>query len=195
MVFVVVDRLTKYTHFMAFSHPYTIAKVANVYLQSVFKLHGMPSTIVSDRDPIFTSHFWRELTRLQGVSLTISSSYHPQTDGQTEVVNKSLEHYLRAFAVDKPTTWVEWLPLAEFWFNTNFHVAAKMTPFEALYGYPPPRVLDYVASTTRVGAVDSLLKGRKQLLSLLKQNLCVAQERMRWFANKKRVERSFPVGE
>ena len=68
VVLVVVDRLTKYTHFMALSHPYTAAKVANVYLQSLFKLHGMPSTIVSDRDPIFTSHFWRELMRLQGVA-------------------------------------------------------------------------------------------------------------------------------
>ena len=70
-----------------------------------------------------------------------------------------------------------------------------MTPFKALYGYPPPRVLDYVAGTTRVGAVDLLLKGRQQLLSLLKQNLCVAQERMRWFVDKKRVERSFVVGD
>ena len=101
VVLVVVDRLTKYTHFMALSHPYTAAKVANVYLQSVFKLHGMPSTIVSDRDPIFTSHFWRELMRLQGVALTMSSSYHPQTNGQTKVVNKS---YINAFAADKPTT-------------------------------------------------------------------------------------------
>ena len=111
------------------------------------------------------------------------------------MVNKSLEHYRRAFATDKPTTWVEWLPLVEFWFNTNFHVAAKMTPFEALYGYPPSRVLDYVTGITRVGAVDSLLKGRQQLLSLLKQNLCAAQERMRWFTDKKRVERSLTVGE
>ena len=70
-----------------------------------------------------------------------------------------------------------------------------MTPFKALYGYPPPRVLDYVAGTTRVGAVDLLLKGKQQLLSLLKQNLCVAQERMRWFADKKRVERSFVEGD
>ena len=69
-----------------------------------------------------------------------------------------------------------------------------MTPFKALYGYPP-RVLDYVAGTTRVGAVDLLLKGKQQLLSLLKQNLCVAQERMRWFVEKKRVKRSFEVGD
>ena len=68
----------------------------------VFKLHGMPSSIVSDRDPVFTSKFWSELLRLQGVTLAMSSTYHPQSDGQTEVVNKSLEHYLRAFAVNKP---------------------------------------------------------------------------------------------
>ena len=63
-----------------------------------------------------------------------------------------MEHYLRAFIANKPSTWVEWLPLAEFWFNTNFHTSIKMTPFEVLYGYPPLRVLDYVVGTTRVNA-------------------------------------------
>ena len=111
VVFMVVP---KYVHFMPLSHPYTAAKVPNLYLQFVFKLHGMPPTIVSDRDLIFTSNFWKELMRLQGVTLVMSSSYHPQSNRQTEVVNKSLEHYLRAFAADKPNTWVEWLPLAKF---------------------------------------------------------------------------------
>ena len=97
-------------------------------MQYVFKLHGMPATIMSDRDTVFTSHFWQELMRLQGVQLAISTAYHPQTDGQTKVVNKSLEHYLRAFAIDRPQSWVEWLSLVEFWFNTNFHVSLKMTP-------------------------------------------------------------------
>ena len=81
VVFVVVDRLTKYTHFMALSHPYTATMVVNLYLHFVFKLHGMPSTIVSDKDPVFTSFFWKELMRLQGVSLTMPSSYYPQTNG------------------------------------------------------------------------------------------------------------------
>ena len=78
--------------------------------------------------------------KLQGVSLAISSAYHPQSDGQIEVVNKSLKHYPKAFATDRPSTWVEWLSLAKFWFNTNFHTLIKMTPFEALYGYSPPRI-------------------------------------------------------
>ena len=106
VVLVVVDRLTKFVHFVPLSHPYTVAKVAHLYLH-LFKLHGMPTSIVSDRDPVFTSHFWQELKRLQGVQLAMSSAYHPQSDGQTEVVNKSLEHYLRAFATNRPHSWVD----------------------------------------------------------------------------------------
>ncbi len=87
----VVDRLTKYVHFIALAHPYIAAKVASLFLQHVFKLHGMPPSIVSDRDTAFTLLFWEELFRKPGVDLAMSSSYHPQTDGQTKVVNKSLE--------------------------------------------------------------------------------------------------------
>ena len=114
VVFVVVDRFTKYVHFIQLTHPYTIVKVAHLFIQFVFKLHGMPSTIFSDRDPVFTSKFWSELMKLQGISLAMSSSYHPQTDGQIKVMNKSLEHYLRALAVDRPHSRVDWLPLAKF---------------------------------------------------------------------------------
>ena len=110
------------------------------------------------------------------------------------MVNKSLEHYLRAFAADRPHSWVDW-PLAEFWFNTNFHTSIKLIPFEALYGYSHPKVVEYVLGVTRVAAIDSYLQDRQQLFSLLKHNLNVAQERMTWFANKKRVDRSFEVGD
>ena len=99
--------------------------------------------------------------KLQGVDLALSSAYHSQTHGQTEVVNRSLEQYLRAFAATKPTAWVDWLPLAKFWFNTNFHSSTKVTPFEALYGYPPPRLLDYIPGTTSVEAVDDHLQKRQ----------------------------------
>jgi hypothetical protein len=105
MVLVVVDKLSKYSHFTALSHPYTTAKVAQLFIQNIFKLQRMPQSIVSDRDPTFTSLFWRELFRLQGTSLKLSTSYHPQTDGQTEVVIKSLENYLRCFTQDKPREW------------------------------------------------------------------------------------------
>ena len=84
---VVVDKFSKYAHFMPLSHPYTAASVAQAYLDGIYRLHGMPIEIVSDRDPVFTSHFWKELARLTGVQLDMSSGQHPQSDGQTERVN------------------------------------------------------------------------------------------------------------
>ena len=102
VVMVVVDRLTKYVHFIPLSHPNTAVKVATLFLNHIFKLHGLPISIVSDRDPMFTSRFWEELFRLQGVDLVMSSAYHPQFDGQTKVVNRILKQYLRAFTGDKP---------------------------------------------------------------------------------------------
>ena len=195
VIMVVVDRLTKYVHFIALSHPYSAAKVAHLFAQHVFKLHGMPTSLVYDRDPIFTAKFWAELMQLQGVQLAMSTAYHPQTDGQTKVVNKSLEHYLRSFSADRPSEWYDWLYLAEFWFNTNYHTATKLTPFEALYGTAPPRLLDYIPSTTQVAAVDTLLHSRQQILSLLKQNLVAAQARMKQHSDLHRTEREFQIGD
>jgi hypothetical protein len=123
VILVVVDRLTKYVHFIPLAHPFTTSRVADLFLHHVFKQHGLPLSIVSDRDTTSTSLFWEELFRKQEVDLAMSSSYHPPTDGQKEVVNKSLEFYVRAFAADKPSLWVEWLPLAEYWFNTNYHAS------------------------------------------------------------------------
>ena len=134
-------------------------------------------------DAIYTAQFWKELFKLQGTDLAMSSAYHPQSDGQTEVVNRSLEHYLRAFVNDKPHTQFTWLHLAEYQFNTNFHTSTKMIPFEALYGYSPLKLLDYVPYTTQVATVDQLLQQRQCLLPLLKQNLETAQARMKAQAN------------
>ena len=91
--------------------------------------------------------------RFQGVQLAMSSSYHPQTDGQIEVVNRSLKQYLRTFTSDRPIEWVECLPLCEYWFNTNYHISTKCTPFEALYGVPSPKLLVYIPGTTKVEAM------------------------------------------
>ncbi|XP_017233152.1 uncharacterized protein LOC108207202 [Daucus carota subsp. sativus] len=123
--------------FYSLSHPFTAEKVANVFLDNIFKLHGLPDTIVCDRDRIFTSIFWKSLFEKLGVTLNFTSAYHPQSDGQTERLNQCLEAYLRCFSGDRPSTWKNWLSVAEYWYNTSFHASLGTTPFEALYGIKP----------------------------------------------------------
>lgn len=135
-ILVVVDRFTKYSHFIPLSHPFTTAGIAKLFFDNIYKLHGLPESIVSDRDKIFTSSFWQELFKLSKVSLCLSSSYHPQSDSQTERVNQCLETFLRCFVHACPSKWMDWLSAAEFWYNTAPHSAIGCSPFEALYGYP-----------------------------------------------------------
>lgn len=138
VIMVVVDRLGKSAHFIPFKHPYTAASVAAAFIRGIVRLHGIPKSIISDRDRVFVSHFWKEFFKYQGTTLKRSTAYNPQTDGQTEVVNRSLETYLRCFASSRPKQWARWLPWAEYWYNTSFHSSIGMTPFRVLYGRDPP---------------------------------------------------------
>lgn len=119
VILVVVDRLTKYSHFIGLAHPFTTVTVAQAFMDHIYKLHGLPLTIISDRDPVFTSRFLQELMRKLEVQLNMGTAYHPQTDGQTEKVNQCLEQYLRSMVYDKQSKWAQYLSLAEWWYNTN----------------------------------------------------------------------------
>lgn len=134
-ILVVVDKFTKYGHFLPLSHPFTAMQVAQLYMNQVYKLHGLPKAIISDRDRIFTSAIWQRLFRLSDTKLMMSSSYHPQTDGQTECLNQYLEGFLRCTVHSCPRQWSKWISVAEFWYNTSTHSALGKSPFEVLYGY------------------------------------------------------------
>jgi hypothetical protein len=195
VIMVVVDRLSKYAHFCALQHPFTASMVAQISMDQVFKLHGMSHSIVYDRDPTFTSNFWQELFKLQGTQLHLSTTYHPQNDGQTEIVIKCLETYLRCFASEKKNQWAQWLPLAEWWYNTSYHTTTRMTPFEAVYGQKPPSVLSYLPGASKVQVVDQTLTVREAILRTLKENLVMAQNRMKKQADQGHFERQFAEGD
>lgn len=127
--------------------------------------------------------------------MTFSTAYHLQADGQSEIVNKSLETYLLCFVGDMPKDWVRWVPLAEWWYNTGPHTSSKLTPFEALYGYKPPKILSYSPCTIVVEEVDVTLRFRDYILQLLKHNLSRAQERMKKNVDLNRKEQTFSIGD
>ena len=195
VILVVVDRLSKYAHFLPMSYPYTALTVAQTFLDNVFKLHGLPTSIVSDCDKIFTSNFWKELFKLLGTQLKLSTAYHPQTDGQTEVLNRGLQTYLRCMAAEKPREWSRWLPLAEWWYNTNYHSAINTTPYEAVYGQPAPLYSPHLNEKSTVMVVDRSLKARQAAIEMLKFYLARAQNRMKQQADKGRSDRQFTVGD
>lgn len=195
VIWVIVDRLTKYGHFIALPSGYSAIHIAVIYMTEIYKLHGIPKSIVSDRDRVFISKFWKELFRLSGTQLAFSSAYHPQSDGQTEVTNHTLETYLRCYVTDTPRNWLQYLHLAEYWYNTTYHSAIQMTPFQALYGRLPPNLTIYSPGSTPIATLDETLSQRQAQLQLLKQNFTYAQQRMRSQANSHRVDLTFKVGD
>lgn len=127
---------------MALTHPYSVSQVAEVFLDSVYKLHGCLATIVSYRDWALLSNFWQSFFGLQGVQLAMSTTYHPQSDGQNEAVNRCLEGYFRHYMV--------------------LHTSISMTPFQVLYGFAPPLHIPYVSGDSKVAAVDEVLQSREE---------------------------------
>jgi hypothetical protein len=133
-IMVVVDKLTKSSHFVQMKSSQKETNIVDIYMREISKLHGVPKTIVSDRDSKFTSNFWKGIFKGFGASLNFSTTHHPESDGQTERVNQVIEDMLRMYVIDKPSKWEYYLHLVEFAYNNGCQASLKMNPFEALYG-------------------------------------------------------------
>jgi transposase InsO family protein len=129
-----VDSLTKSAHFIPVATTYRVGQYAELYLSHIVRYHGIPKTIISDRGSIFIAYFWEQLHECLGTHLIRSSAYHPQTDGQMEQVNQTIEDMLRACVLTNGPKWDKHLTLSEFSYNNSYQESIKMSPFEALYG-------------------------------------------------------------
>jgi hypothetical protein len=132
-IMVVVEKLSKAIHLIPIKSTCNAIYIASIFLKEIFRLHGMPKEIISDRDTKFTSNFWKYLFAGFEIKLLFSTSYHPQTNGQTNRLNQVLEDMLRMHVMHHPKKWEDYLPLLEFSYNNGYKESLKMSPFEALY--------------------------------------------------------------
>jgi transposase InsO family protein len=131
---VVIDKLSKSAHFIPVKSTFKAINIAKIFMKEIFTLHGIPKMVISDRDVKFTSSFWKELFAGLNTNLNFSTSYHPQTDGQTERTNQVIKDMLRMYVRTKPNKWEDYLHLVEFEYNNGYQTSAKFNPFEILYG-------------------------------------------------------------
>jgi hypothetical protein len=175
VILTVVDRLSKYCHFIPLAHPYSAESVAQAFFSEVVRLHGVPQSMVSDRDTVFMSLFWQELMRLMGTKLHMTTAFHPQSDGQSESANRVIIMYLRCLTGDRPRQWLRWLPWAEYLFNTAYQSSLHDTPFRVVYGRDPPSIRSYEPGDTRVPAVAKTMAECEEFLADVRARLEQAQ--------------------
>lgn len=209
-VLVFVDKLSKMVHFAPCFKTCTATQAAMLFYQHVYRLHGMPAFMIHDRGTQFTSVFWKELFSLCQVDQRVSSAYHPESDGQTERVNRVLEDYLRHYIDEHQDNWVQYLPFAEFAYNNSVHESTQTTPFRLNYGYDPltpssflsePHIEHQVEQLQRLEestkcpqAFEVFRDFMHRATSLARQRLLDARQRQKLAADKKRRDVSFSVG-
>ena len=193
-IFVVVCRLTKQAHFIPCKESISAAELAEIFIDKIFRYHGLPDEIISDRGPQFRSRFWKALMNQLHVDPKTSTAYHPETDGQTERTNQCLEQYLRCFVCFSQDDWSNYLPFAEFAFNNAQSTSTGTSPFFANYGFHPR--LDYtVNSNYQVPSVENYLNNLNSIIPILKDELASAQTRMKHYADKSRKDHKFQVND
>jgi transposase InsO family protein len=173
-IWVIVDRLTKTTHFIAVHTTYSVQQYAELYMDQIVRLHGILKTIISDRGTQFVAHFWEQLHECLGTKLIRSSSYHPKIDGQTERVNPILEDMLWASIMHFDKSWDKCLSLAEFSYNNSYQASLKMAPFDALYGRRCRTPLNWSEAGERTLFGPDLVKDAEKNVQVIRENLKLA---------------------
>ncbi|KAK8510296.1 hypothetical protein V6N12_073367 [Hibiscus sabdariffa] len=185
-VWVIVDRFTKCAHFLPVHTTDTADKLAELYIREIVRLHGVPKSIVSDRDSKFTARFWDCLHTALGSQLNFSTSYHPQTDGQSERVIQVLEDMLRCCIIDFQGSWEKQLPLVEFAYNNSYQVSIQMAPYEALYGRRCRTPVCWAEAGQKLLPLPDILKGTTEKVKLISERLKAASDRQKSYADLKR---------
>lgn len=191
-VCVFVCRLTKMAHFIPTTTTITAMGLAELFVRDIFRLHGLPFDIVSDRGPQFVSNFWRELLKLLNIQQKLSTAFHPQTDGQTEITNKTLEQYLRCYLDYQQENWLQLLPIAEFVYNNSQHASLKNSPFYINYGFNPAIELSTHVSTNTTST--DFATNFDELLETARNEMRLAQQQQKRFADKHRRPHDIQVG-
>ncbi|GJT01844.1 putative reverse transcriptase domain-containing protein [Tanacetum coccineum] len=194
-IWVVVDRLTKSAHFLPIREDYKTEKLAKIYTNEIVARHGVPVSIISDRDGRFTSHLWQAFQEALGTRLDMSTAYHPQTDGQSERTIQTLEDMLRACVMDFGGSWDTHLPLIEFSYNNSYHTSIKCAPFEALYGRKcrSPVIWTEVGESQLIG--PEIVQETTEKIFQIKERLKTARSRQKSYADKRRKPLEFEVGD
>lgn len=194
-VYVVVDRLSKLVHLIPTVGTATAADTARLFVDNIVKAHGLPLNIVSDRDSKFTSKFWAAVCDMWGVQRKLSSSFHPQTDGQTERMNRVLEEYLRHFVSPHQMDWDLLLPTAEFALNDTYQASIQSTPFYLTYGQHPLTPVRAIAARANVPAAVDFVLNVRQSVKRAKQLLLAAQQRQKAYVDNKRRDVVYKPGQ
>ncbi|GKA42859.1 putative reverse transcriptase domain-containing protein [Tanacetum coccineum] len=194
-IWVIVDRLTKSAHFLPMRETDPMDKLARLYLKEVVTRHGIPVSIICDRDPRFASNFWRSFQKAMGTRLDMSTAYHPETDGQSERTIQTLEDMLRACVIDFGNGWEGHLPLIEFSYNNSYHASIKAAPFEALYGRKcrSPVCWAEVGDARLTG--PELVHETTEKIVQIKHRMQAARDRQKSYADVRRKPLEFQVGD
>ena len=194
-VWVIVDLLTKSAHFLAIQMIFTLEVFYRLYVSEIVRLHGVQVSIVSDLDPKFTTHFWDSFQRAIGTWLMMSTTFHPQTDDQSERTIQTLEDMLRACVLDLKGSWEEHLPLVEFAYNNCYQESIQMTPYEALHGRPCRSSVCWTEVGERTTTGPELVRDTSEKVDLIWKCLLAAQSWQKIYADGRRRPLKFEVGD